>query len=102
MTNRSGFARQSSQGSYVESKGYFKKVDSKIEMGRESIKQMEKMNAPDRVSTEMVVNEVESNLRKLMRMVKTGVYAPVTKFASAVTSEGKEIRADRTLNKVQE
>ena len=82
--------------------GYFKKVDSKIEMGKDSIKYMEKMNAPDRVSTEMVVHEVESNLRKLMRMVKTGVYAPVTKFASAVTSEGKSIRADRTLNTVQE
>ena len=47
------------------------------------------------------VNEVENKIRNLMRLRKTGVYAPATKILSLTTKTGEHVQIDTTLNNVK-
>ena len=78
--------------------GHFKKNESKVQLGRASISDLAQNEQSAIATNAEQVREAESTLRNLMRLCKTGVYAPSVKSRSGTTKAGPPKRLDTTLN----
>ena len=77
---------------------YFKKNESKIELGRESIRSMCRPDA--HLSDEQQIRRVEETIRNLMRFCRSGIYAPKVNSKSVVTVSGDQKHVSTSLKKV--
>ena len=73
---------------------YFRKHDSAVKTGIDSVK------IPAGAPSEFVVSvrETERVIRNLMRLRKTGVYAPIVASKTIATKTGRKINIDTSLN----